>query len=463
MTTTLANARTAVLLKLNAIEPRFPAARVTSAAGNAGGTTAQINKLGMFHDDSFVETHYLVLPDGPTGSGSLEAQVISDFDQDDGSGNTVVSVSEAFTAQVQNAVTAYVSPVHPEELRTALNQAALNLWPALKVERLYHHVNGSRAFNGLWDQWTSGLPDWWLKSNSALTVARHFVPYFGAWGLTLTADGSARYLYLRPPFPTVLNELDTHDVTLYAFISATAASAGGVSITDGAGNGATVFHSGAGGWAKVATAARTITKGSATQPVEFRIHVGASQTVQIGPCWTEGGPETELLPLPGIFRRGPASIMRSSNTWPDFDRTPSPLVGWRMEETYPVPEGASTLSQVRWVRFTDLPATGAALMELRGEDYLSQASIETDPYEVDAPLDQLLYAQAIVELKSIFSQDPSAGGASFQRQLESDWRARLDELLSRQVMQTPRPVHTLTPALSEPGESTGGNVLAYER
>jgi hypothetical protein len=419
---------------VKAWEPLLPASPVTSAAGNAGGTTAEINALAYRPDDSFVNTHWLVLPDGPQGTGSLEVQRVSAFDQADGSGKTIITVSEAFTAQVASAVKAYISPIHPELVRLALNQAAKKIWPQAHVPRRYHHVSKSRVFNGFFDFWTGTLPEWWDRSNSGLAVTKDYDSYFGEHSAKLVADGSARYLLTKPVMPWLLNELNTYAVTLHAWIRATAASKLGVSISDGAGDGATVYHSGSGAWAEVVTASRTMAPGRPSAPVEFRVHCAASATGWVGPVWTEGGPEQVYVPIPPAFRRGPSRVQLDTREWPTHRNELTDFDHFRVESRYPAADRGGTLTIGNTVRFPQTITVSPRLMVLEGEDYVGDATSETDVYEIDSPYDELLYLAAIIELKRELADSPASGAQPLQQALKRDWQADYRELADQLAM-----------------------------
>ena len=87
---TLKASRVGLLDMVHAVEPRL--AQTTTGTGNAGGTTFEVNSLGNWPDNSFIDTHWAVLPNGYNGSSALETAVVSDFDQADGSGDTIVTV-----------------------------------------------------------------------------------------------------------------------------------------------------------------------------------------------------------------------------------------------------------------------------------------------------------------------------------------------------------------------------------
>lgn len=447
---TLANGRIALLSKLGAIEPRLPTARVTSASGST--TRAQINTLGNRPDNSFVDTHWLILPGGYDGSSDLEVQRISAFDQDDGSGNTNVDVYEAFAGTVQSGVTAYISPIHPEDVRLALNNAAPRLYlDGITVPRRYHHLTGSRVWNGFWDYWDSGLPIWWSKSNAALTVAQlTSVPYYGDYGLTLTADGSARYLVSAPITPALLNELGGSSITLHAMIWASGSSSVGISMSDGAGDGDTAYHSGGSSWEEIITDARTIVAGEPGGTLEWRLHVAAGITGYFGPVWTEGGPRQEFVPVPPRFRRGPRLIEESGVGWPSFKGDFQTLQDWRVQSRYPAIDSAGTVSHGHLVRFDPPLTQGRHVQMWTGEDYVSEATSETDVYEMDAPQDELLYAAAIIELKEARKELLQSGITQLEAQLALDWEDKYAKLLdSTRATSIKAPV-VLTPYLGPP-------------
>ena len=450
--TTLANARVGALRKVEAIFPRLSADQKTSAAGNTGATTAYINALGNYPDDFFEDTHWIVLPNGPLSSatGALEARLVIEFDSNDGLGNTLVTVREPFSAQVANGVTAYLSPIHPETLRSALNSAAVGLYPELFAYRQAHHIGGSRAWNGMWDYWDSDtVPLWWSKSNAAATVAKLTEPYYGQWGVTLTADaGGARYIYNTPDNPALLNELAGKDVVFHAMMRCTSSSVGGVSISDGAGDGSTVQHNGDSTWQEIVTATRSMVVGRPGAPIQFRIHAAAGGTVQIGPVWTTGGPDQLRIPLiPGRFKRGPVAVKQMAANWPTFVEEPSEIHGWHMESRSPSVNAAGTVSVGNEI-VLDYAPTNEALMTFEGIDYLTEASSESDGYEIEGEHLEALYSRTLADISRSMANQPGGGATNLYLLFASDWDAIADNKLRETGFRMPRPVARHRPQLT---------------
>lgn len=448
MTITLNQAMIATLGKLQAVEPRQAVGRLVTGGGGSD-TEIQINGLGYRIDDSFVDTHWLVLPEGHDGASLLEAQRVSGFDQDDGSGNTVVTVSEPFSDTVNGGTEAYVSPVHPQDLIDALNNAAPMLYPFVAVPRRYHHVNASRAFNGFFDFWRSGQPEWWSLSNVGLTLTRDPHAYFGESSVKLVADGSERYIYTNAPNHNLLNELAGHEITFHAYLWADTASKIGVRIRDGGGAQTTVYHDGDSKWQQISTAQRTIVTGTPSDPIRFEIVIAASATGYASVAWTTGGPAQEILPIPPQFRRGPSSIRTSHDDWPTFKRETDERE-FRLEQHYPTYNASGTIVSGNVAHF-EVPSQGKRLLYLAGEDYLSEATNQDDVYELDAPLDELLYVAAIVEIKQAMGQDAGSGSAEFQLALKRDWEATLEKMLDRPAMRVTHPGVSMKPMFSGPG------------
>ena len=443
MTSALSAARVAVLEKLRAIEPVLPSSRKTTAQGNTGGTTVQCDLLNYRADDTYNDTHWAILPQGPSGSGSLEVSRVKDFDQLDGSSNTVLTVYEAFSAQVENNVDFYVSTVHPETLRVALNNGTSRIYPWAFIQRKMNHVSNSRVMNGFWDYWSStSAPQWWKKSNAALTLSQETTqPYHGEYSLRAVADaGGARYIATDPPSPSYLQRDHGEKITLHAMISAVAANSGGVSIQDGNGVSAIVYHSGTAGWEEVVTAEVTIERGTPASPIEFHLDVAASATVDFGPVWTEGGQEIEVLYMPPQFRRAPAIIREAHSSWPSNVEDFHTLSGWEMQSGYPTTHPSDSPVIGKNVFFSDVRmSTSPHLMLIEGEDYIEEATSETDVYAVDAPFDELLWIEAIIEMKMGTAQMIGSGGAALEAQLARDWEAARDRLITQ-------PAFSMTPA-----------------
>jgi|TARA_Y100000034_G_scaffold119878_1_gene162111 hypothetical protein len=460
MTSTLAVGRVSTLEKLRLIEPFLASQRKTTAAGNAGGTTFECDHLGYRPDDMFNDVAWAILPQGPTGSSTLEVQRAKDFDQDDGSGNSIVTVYDAFSAQVQNAVDMYISPVHPESLRLALNNATSKIYPWAFIPRKYHHISNSRVFNGFWDFWkTSALPEWWKVSHADLVPSQHTEQaYHGEYSLKLVeGGGNARYLASDPVSPSYLQRDAGEKITLHALMYVESASSLGVSIQNGSGIGTIVYHSGTPGWEEVETAETTLVEGRPGTPIEFHINVAANKTGYVGPVWTEGGQEIEVIHIPPQFRRTPNVVSITGSSWPtrreDFHR----LSGFETANRYPAVHPTNGAVMGNTLRFgpRDLTTT-PSLMRLEGEDYIEEATVETDVYAVEAPLDELLWIEAIIELKNGLAQQLGSGGAALERQLAIDWMQERERLLDQPAFQmTPTP-KVVQPMFGPPAFGGGG-------
>tara|TARA_R100000808_G_scaffold3310_1_gene11865 strand:- start:5290 stop:6618 length:1329 start_codon:yes stop_codon:yes gene_type:complete len=439
----------------------LPASRVTTAAGVAGGTTIQCDLLNYRVDDTYNDTHWAILPNGPSGSGTLEVSRISDFDQLDGSSKTVITVYEAFSAQVGSGVSFYVSPIHPESIRIALNNATSKIYPWAFIPRVGHHVSNSRIQNGFWDYWDSdSAPTWWKKSHSALTLSKGVVaPYHGKQNLRAVADsGGARYIATDPVMPSFQQKDNGETITLHAMIYAVAGSSGGVSIQDGNGVSAVVYHSGVAGWEEVETAERTILTGTPANPIEYRLNVAASATVEFGPVWTEGGEEIEVLHMPPQFRRAPSNIREGRQTWPSSRTNMSDLKGWRTQSSYPATHPTNNPVIGNVVEF-DFMSRSPHLLTIEGEDYIEEATLETDVYAVDAPQDELLYMTAILELKTGAAQMVGSGGAMVQAQLALNWEDQIDRLIRQPAFSMTSAPKAVQPMFSPPlGRSSFGPV-----
>ena len=450
---TLKASRVGLLDMVHGVEPRL--AQTTTGTGNAGGTTFEVNSLGNWPDNSFIDTHWAVLPNGYNGSSALETAVVSDFDQADGSGDTIITVHEAFDGQVASGVDAYLSPINPETLRKALNRAAGYVFPEIYVPRQFHHIQNSRAFNGCWDFWDT-LPVWWKESNSALTTTQlTSTPYAGVFGVSLVADGTARYLYSDPIDPSLMNELAGESVTFHCMMLTSGAGDGGVSIRDGGGVQATANSVGGGAWEEVVTAARTIVAAVPTNPIEFRINVAASASITLGPCWTEGGKGQTKIPVSGMFKRGPSRLEASGRPWPDTmqDKTGA-RQAWHIEDHYPAIDSQNVDDIANVVVFDNPLSTTPKWMTFHGEDYMSEATLETDVFEVNFPRTNLFYMRAVVELKKDLGELVGSGVAEAQRRLGEDWEAAYDKEASRVGMTMPRVPSALRPMFSGPAGGT---------
>jgi len=444
----LSTARVEVLGKLQAIVPKLPAARVTSASGST--VTAQINTLGIYRDDSFVDTHWLILPNGYDGSSVLEVSLVSAFDQDDGSGNTIVTVNEPFSGTVASGVAAYLSPVHPADLLAALNAAGPKLFPWVSVPRRYHHVGASHVFNGFFDFWNGTLPQWWARSTSDLAVTRDKIAYFGESSVKLVNNGgAAAVLYTEPVNHNLLNRLAGENVTAHMYAWCDSGSCLGIRITDGDGNGTVVYHTGGSTWEKVSTAEQAIAASTPSSPIRWDVVIPSGATGYVSVVWTTGGPAQEILPIPPQFRRGPSLIERTSSSWPTFSRNTNSL-NFRMEQHYPTYDSAGNVVRGTMVELEN-PSGSQGLMYLRGDDYLNIAALETDVYEISEPLTELLYLQAIIDMKRGQSQEGGSGAADFDRQLKRDWEADLVSLMANPATSATHAPVTLNPMFGGPG------------
>lgn len=444
---TLLNARPGVLEKIKAIQPQLAGDRVTSGSGST--TTAQINRLGHFPDNSFVDTHWLILPQGYDGASTLEFGRVSAFDQDDGSGNTVVTISEPVSGTIASGVTAYLSSVHPDDVRQALNSAGPLLFPYLAVPRRYHHVNQSHVFNGFFDFWDT-LPVWWARSNASLAITRDKHSWFGESSAKLVnSSGAEAYMNTQPVNHNLLHRLVGEKITLHAYMWCDSATSLGIRIRDGSGALATVYHTGGATWEQVDTAEATLVAGTPTNPLQWEVVEADTATGYVSAVWTTGGPKQEILPIPPSFRRGPSNVEMTHSDWPTFS-VDTDEKGFELEQHYPTYDSAGNITTGRLIKFTN-PTSSNRLMYVKGEDYLTQASLETDVYEVDPPQTDLLYIAAIVDLKQRLSQSLGSGSADLARELKVDWERTLKSLLDNPANSATHPSVTLNPMFSGPG------------
>ena len=453
MTSALSAARVAVLEKVRAIEPVLSASRKTTAVGLSAGTTVQCDLLNYRADDAYNDTHWAILPKGPTGSGSLEVSRIKDFDQLDGSSNTVITVYEAFSAQVATGVDFYVSTIHPETIRIALNNATSKVYPWAFIQRRMHHVTNSRVMNGFWDFWkTTALPEWWKVSNADLVPSQDTAqPFHGEYNLKLVNGGTARYLASDPVSSSYLQRDAGETITLHAMIYAESANTGGISIQHGSGIESIVYHSGTPGWEEVLTAEVTLVEGRPGTPIEWHLNMAASGTAYFGPVWTEGGQEIEVLFIPPQFRRAPSFITEARTGWPGNREDFTELSGWRTQSYHPAthPTADPVIGNV--IRFDDARmSTNPRLLVLEGEDYIEEATVETDVYAVDAPFDELLWISAIMELKMGTAQMVGSGGAAVQAQLALDWELELKRLMEQPAFGMTSAPKTVQPMFGPP-------------
>lgn len=456
-TTPLSTARSDALGMIGAILPLVSADRVTTAAGDADGKKLYINKLNEHADDSFIDSWYAILPEGPTaaGGGSLEAKRIADFDQFDSADKTEITIHGAFSAQVESAADAYVSPVHPETLRLALNESATTCFPDVLVPRRYKHIRGSRVFNGLFDHWTSTLPAWWARSHATeLAVTKSYDPYIGDIAVKLVNSGSVeRYLYTLAPGVGWLNELDGYSVTLHAMMSMGTAGDGTLDIVDGAGSDTDETAAvGDNTWDEVITASRSMVLGLATGTrIEFRVTVAAGATVYVGAVWSEGGPAQRYVPIPLAFHRGISRMEEASTEFPSVEQDYEELDDWTITDRYPASDSAGTLEVGRTIRIPGGYAASPRVIVFEGDDYLSQATAETDVYEVADPQKRLFYARALAALRREVSQQPGAADPGVSRLLENDWMKYYEGLKKQEGMVAPRGPVSLRPMFSGPG------------
>lgn len=458
---TLLNASKKLLGKVAAIEPRSPDDQVTTGTGST--TTAKIAKLGAYEDDSFVDTHWLILPNGPSGSGSLEVQLVSDFDQDDGTGETVVTVNDPFSGTVADAVAAYVSPIHPEDVIRSLNTASKAIYPDVYVPRRYHHVSGSWAFNGHFDLWSGGLPVYWSRSSSNLSVSELNNPYYGTRGITLTADSGGPYeFYMTIPYNALLNELIGESVSFHAHMWSSAASSHGVIVRDGSGDSDEVQHDGDSTWAEVQTAAHTIRASSPTQEITFVVKVAASSTVHLDCVWTEGGPSQTQVLIPEVFRRAPTSVGIESVAWPNHRQDFEPEDHWKLRTQYPARDSAGNLSQAKIMYHTN-GLTAKRLMVYAGDDYLSACSAQSDVYEVEEQHEDLFATLGIVNLKETLGEALGSGTEEWQQRMARNWMQVYRGLLKQPGQRMPRRAVAITPSFGGRPAAVGSFVGPDDR
>lgn len=459
MTSALSAARIAVLRKLRSIEPYDAASQFTTSLGNAGGTTLFNDKLNYRADDSFNDIVWCILPLGATGSSTLEVQRVKDFDQLDGSNNTEITVYEAFSAQVASGAAMYLSSIHPTDLLTALNNATSKIYPWAFIPRFYNHVSNSRIMNGFFDFWnTTTLPEWWRSSSANITLTQdRTAPWIGQYNAKLVETaGGAQFISTDPVSPSYLQGDEDEKITLHAELYAEAASAIGISIQDGGGVETIVYHSGTAGWEEIVTAESTIQASRPGTRIEFHVDIAANATGYVGAVWTEGGRAIDHIAVPPQFRRTPAGIWEAGGDWPSVRDNFQRISGWTPKSNYPAvhPTADAVVGHsIRWDARNQ--SRNPRLLSIEGEDYIEEAALETDIYAVDAPFDELLWIEAIMELKMGSAQLVGSAGSTAQRQLNLDWEDERERLLEQPEFQMTKVPQVVQPFLGPPARSGG--------
>jgi hypothetical protein len=127
---------------------------------------------------------------------------------------------------------------------------------------------------------------------------------------------------------------------------------------------------------------------------------------------------------------------------------------WHIEDHYPAIDSQNVDDIANVVVFDNPLPTTPKWMTFHGEDYMSEATIETDVFEVNFPRTNLFYMRAVVELKKDLGELVGSGVAEAQRRLGEDWEAAYDKEASRVGMTMPRVPSALRPMFSGPAGGT---------
>jgi hypothetical protein len=127
------------------------------------------------------------------------------------------------------------------------------------------------------------------------------------------------------------------------------------------------------------------------------------------------------------------------------------IKGWRSISRYPAthPSNAPVIGNSVRFESRDLTTT-PSLLSIEGEDFIEEAALETDIYIVDAPYDELLWIESIIELKMGSAQMVGSGGAAVQRQLAINWEDERERLLEQPSFQMAPVPKALQPVLGPP-------------
>ena len=358
-------------------------ALTTSAAGNAGGTTMVDVSLAGTGNDRF-EGWWVVITSG-TSDG--EIREISDFVSSSGT----ITVREAFSAQIANAVTFELHRYNPLTIHNALNEAMKECYGLghLFIQRRDESIVADNLLlNSDFETFAAGNFTSWTLAGAGASVAQSTsIFWHGADAAAVTAGAGAAATYSQAvnasPGNANIYRPGARAFTFKAWVYATAATIARLQATDGTDTVSSEYHTGNDGWELLSV---TLSPGSNIGTVTVRLQVAAGGTGRIDAayCYVE---RLARYTLPSTINDiGVVSVQANP-----YDQNPRfiPIDGWEVQEA----------GDIRYLVLRAAPASGTRL-QLQGRIWLTAFSVaqtaagEATTTEIVAPRTRLLALKA---------------------------------------------------------------------
>ena len=379
----------------------------TTSAGALGGTTVVSTNIAEYGDDRFNDW-WCVLPNGPGGSGSYEARLVTDFVSSSGS----LTIRTA-SAQVGNSVTFELHRYNPLITHLALIEGIKSCFGdnVLFRERLDETlVVDNMLLNSDFETFSAGnFTNWTLTGVGASVAQSTTIRWHGSDAAFVTAGATASAIYNQSvtSSPGDANIFDPRNMLwkFGAWVYATSADTARIQITDGVDTESSEYHTGQMGWEYLEV---TLMPGSTITSVACRFQVAANGSARIDAAFCTVSPLARLA-IPSTIQRGPTSVLIQA----DRNKQNAPYVpwnGWHVEGE----------NETRYLVFDAHPPSGHRL-RLVGRSALTEPTADTTEMEIDEPQNRLLILKSAAVLMRMMAQEAPSG----QRQ---DYIARSNEL-----------------------------------
>lgn len=404
------------------------ASRTTSGAGNAGGTTVVDTALADYGDDYF-SPWWVILPDGPSGSGSYAAQQVSTANNSFVSSTGTLTVARAFSAQVASGAAYELSRHNPVHLHAALNQASRLTYPQLYVaKRDETLVVDNRLLNWDFETYSSGFTNWTEVPGAGAILNNTTYKWHGAQGARLTAavNESCRMWQSIVSNPFEILEITGKSVEFKAKVWCAVASVARIGLSFDGGSTFTWsdYHTGAQQWETLSVSGGLSSTSSSVRCYLNVTAGGISRLAYFDRAYASIG-DIYRYTIPSSIIEGPTRVSYEN----DQD----------VAEGQFVPVFSGRIEQDGATRYLFLPSglPAGAILRLEGYGALSTTTTDAGTVEVDSPQTETLVAAAAWRLFEMLDAD-ATGQETDYKQKAKDWKARYGELIANPGMRHPR-------------------------
>ena len=275
----------------------------TTSAGATDGTTTKDSALAVYGDD-YYNDWYVVLPDGPAGTGSYECKRVTDF-----TSTTGTLTTGAFSAQVASGVSYELHRFDPSDKHDALNEARRLVFPhvykPIRDESLI--VDNLLANSGFEDTVVTGAHPSWTNVGSPTVSGEATIVRHGSQSAKMIAAAGAAGQMTQTPSINI-TELKGRTVTGKFHVYATAASKARVRLDwDGTTIVSSDYHGGNYEWEWLDVDGTV--PDSATNPVKVLLKAAISATAYFDKGWLiVSGIPIYKYTIPSSLIYGPCTV-----------------------------------------------------------------------------------------------------------------------------------------------------------